>query len=529
MVARRTGEPSRADEALDALSDSPLRPAELSRDAVSELARDELGERATAELSEECWELSGGNPLFARELLRAHSDAGPGAEGTAESGMPESIANLIGRRAARLEPAGRAVAKAIAILGDSTGHAEIDRVAELSREEAMDGLDELAAADLTDPANPHSFRHPIVRQAVLASIPAGERAMFEMRAALASAPHDAKRAATHLIAADPEGPTGEPWASGVLHEAAVEARRQGGALEAIGYLRRALVEPASDPERCRTLLELGGLEAQAGEALALDHLADAAALATEPAERARIALVRGEALFQAVALEESSRVCREAIAGLGDGQRELRLALEARALNAESLRGVNRDRPAELAADVSAGATSGERAVLVHVIADLAATGARRAEEVRTLGIRAVGGGRLLEEIGPTSPLFVFAGTALTWAGEVEAAMDLTTAALHSARGRGSPVGVSYSAALRSGIALRSGDLRLAESDAELVVSEMPGADPIAYAAALSWLIEALIERGRLEDARSALDRSGLTGELPELGRSSFFSSPAAA
>ncbi len=215
-------------------------------------------------------------------------------------------------------------------------------------------------------------------------------------------------------------------------------------------------------------------------------------------------------------------VCREAIDGLGESDRELRLALEATALNADGLRGVNRERPGELADEVAAAATPGERAVLVHVASDLAATGSVDAAGVRELGGRALAGGRLLDEVGPASPIYIYAGTALAWAGDHETVLALTTEGLERGQRSGSLVAVSYSAALRGGTALLAGDLALAEADSELVVSELPAADPMAYAVALGWLIETWVERNRLEDARAVLERSGLTGELPELGTIDF-------
>jgi len=518
-AARRSGEPSDAEGVLDELAALPgamrLRPTELSENAVSELAQRELGDAATASLSGECWRRSGGNPLFVSELLRAAGEAAGDGDMTLRTDLPETVANLVGRRVSRMPVTARAVAAALAILGDSATATEIEAVAELRPAEANEGIDRLTAAGLIDPADHGGFRHPIMRQAVAESIPPGEQSALRMRAARTVAPRDPKRAATHLIDARPEGPSGEPWAADLLRGAAAAAR---GSEEAIAYLRRALDEPLGKGKRRETLLDLGRLEASSGDGEALAHLAEAGALATDPVERARIALVRGDALFHSAALEECSLVCREAIAELGDADRELRLALEATALNAEALRGVNRDRPAGLAAEVSAAVTPGERAVLVHVVADLVATGAEPADTVAALGRRALAGGKLLEEVGPSSPLYIYAGTAMAWSGDQDAVLELTTTGLRDARRRGSAIGVSYSAALRSGTALLAGDLALAESDAELVVSELPGADPMAYAAALAWLIEALVERGRIDDARAALERSGLIGELPEIG-----------
>ena len=522
-LGRRTGEPIEPGP-LEALAELPiatrLAPAELSAEAVGELVRSELGRTGEDELAAEILRRSGGNPLFVGELIRAARDSGGDADPA--GGPPPTVVNIVRRRADRLPEGVLAVARALTLLGDSATTAEIEEVAELDRETVLLALDRLVEADLTDAANPRAFRHPILREAVASTMPDGEARLRNLRAARAVVSRDAARAAGHLAAALGEEPSGEDWAAALLRRAAGAARARGGGEEATGYLRRALREPIDREARREVLLELGELEALARDLAALEHLAEASELATDAAERARIALVRGDALFHFVALEDCSAVCREAIAELGDSERELRLALEATALNADALRGVHRDRPKQLAAEVEAAATPGERAVAVHVASDLAATGELPATRVREIGLRALAGGALLDEVGPASPVYIYAGTALAWAGAHRAVLQLTTEGLEAGRREGSLVAVSYSAALRAGTALLAGDLELAEADSELVVSGLPAADPMAYAVALAWLLETLVERGRTEEAREALERSGLTGELPELGTIDF-------
>ena len=215
-------------------------------------------------------------------------------------------------------------------------------------------------------------------------------------------------------------------------------------------------------------------------------------------------------------------MCRQAISDLPKDQRELRLSLEATALDADALRGVRREHPAELEEEVKAASTPGERRVLTHVISDLAATGERSSSDLRRAGRMILDGGRFLDEVGPTSPTYIYLGTALAWAGAYQDVVALTTHGIEEGRRSGSPVAISYSAALRSGVALLTGDLDLAEEDSELVVTELAGADPMSFAVALAWYIEVLVERGDPERAREVLQSSGLTGELPELGTIDF-------
>lgn len=527
-LARRTGEETEHVEYLDAIADSRvatiIRPGHLSRAAVSKLVDRELGDAAGDEQRDECWRISGGNPFFAREWLTGLRRAeDPGSLLPASNHrVPEAVTRLVARRFARLAGPVRAAGIAMAVLGDHATQAEIAALAGLDVEGIMRVRDRLAEAELIDPGEVARYLHPILRQAVLETLGSGERAQVELKAARTLRRSDPLRAAGHFIQALPDGPSQEPWAVAMLNQAADLALARGGDSVAITFLRRALEEEPEQSERRAILLELGRLEAQATDYAAIAHLAEAAELAGDPVEHGRIALVRGEALFQLVALEDSARVCREAIAALPESERELALALESAALNAEALLGINRDRPAELAAEVEAGATPGERMVLVHVTSDLAATGLVPAARVAELGERALGGGALLDEVGPASPVYIYAGTALAWAGHCRTVSELTSEGLRRGQERGSVIAISYSAALRSGAALLAGDLDRAEEDAELVVSGLPGTDPMAYAVSLAWLIEAWVERGRPADAREKLEASGMTGELPELGTIAF-------
>lgn len=524
VAAVRTGEEPTDAGLLAQLLDSPttrvVHPAALSVDGTRALVAEHLGDAASPDLPDACQRLTGGNPLFLGELLRAAADEEHDAPLTAArlgSLTPESVVRLVERRVQRQDGAVRDVARALAVLGDHARPVDVAVVTAHDVGVVLAGLDALAAAELTDADAPTRFRHPILRQAVHDAIPPGERLALHAAAAGAVRDADPSRAAQHLVVADGVGPS-PPWAVDVLRTAAAAARARGGGEEAIRYGLRALRErPAPDVAR-PLLVELGTVEARLKDPAALEHLEQAAALADDPVEHARIALIRGEALFYFALLEPASEVCREAIARLGDRDRELWLQLEALALSADGLLGTRRERPGELAGEVAAAATPGERAVLAHVLADRAARCLGTHDELRALGARVLGGGALLREAGPDSPITIYAGTALAWIGDYASVMDLSTEALRLARERGSLVGIIYALALRAGTALWQGDLAQAEADAQLVVDELPVADPMAYAIALGWLIEARVERGRTAEAREALERSGLTGPMPDFG-----------
>lgn len=524
VCAARSGEEPTDAAVLRELCDGPaatrIEPGPLTVAAVKQLVAGELGSAAAADLPDACWRRTGGNPLFVAELLRAAGEAqveGPVTAATLDALTPDSVVRLVERRVARQDDAVLRVARALAILGERARPADLAQVTGLDPAAALGALDALVAAELTEADAPTRFRHPILRQAVDDAVPPGERLALHADAAAAVRDVDAGRAAQHLVAADGVGPS-PPWAVDVLRAAAATARARGGGEEAIRYLRRALeTGPAPDVER-DVLVELGTIEAHQKDIAALEHLERAAALAGTPVEHARIALIRGEALFYFAQLDAASAVCREAIAQLGDADRELWLALEALALSVDGLLGMRRERAGELAEEVAAASTPGERAVLAHVFADRAARSQATFTELRALGHRALGDGALLAEVGPDSPTLIYAGTALAWVGDYHGVLELTADALRLSRERGSLIGTIYTLTLQAGTALWRGDIAQAEAEAQMVVDELPVADPLAYAIALGWLIEARVERGRLPDARTALERSGMTGPLPDFG-----------
>ncbi|HEV2999413.1 MAG TPA: ATP-binding protein, partial [Solirubrobacteraceae bacterium] len=125
-VAARPADPAADAEALAALAADPgarlLRPRALSREPVAQLARAAIGPDAGEAFCAACLEVTGGNPFLLRELLAAL--AAEGARGAPEDAAhvreiaPASIARAVLVRLARLPPAARRLAEAVAVLGD---------------------------------------------------------------------------------------------------------------------------------------------------------------------------------------------------------------------------------------------------------------------------------------------------------------------------------------------------------------------------------------------------------------------------
>lgn len=140
------------------------------------------------------------------------------------------------------------------------------------------------------------YAHPLLRDAVLACVPATRR--YAVRGAAAEVTRrwgaPAETVAGHLLLA---GPVGQPWAPTTLHGAASLALRAGRTGDAVAYLRRALDEPLSDGQRQRLLTDLGSLEyAGAQASAAIPRFTEALALAGTPRERVRAAVALGTAL-----------------------------------------------------------------------------------------------------------------------------------------------------------------------------------------------------------------------------------------
>src|SRR4051794_3215656 len=127
-----------------------LRPGPLSRDAVAEMTAEALDAPVDRTFAAACHRATGGNPLLVRELLREISaqNVAPTAEfaGHVEGLRPQAIADVVLLRLARLAPAARDLARAVAILGDGIRVASAAQLAGLPAENAGEAASELMAA-----------------------------------------------------------------------------------------------------------------------------------------------------------------------------------------------------------------------------------------------------------------------------------------------------------------------------------------------------------------------------------------------
>jgi DNA-binding CsgD family transcriptional regulator len=298
VLAARTG--AQRDDALpdDALLDdillagetALLEPKALSEPSVAQLVRGALGQGADEEFCAACHAVTGGNPLFVQELLRVLAVDGvrPDVASVAavQAAGPNAVRRHVTARLRRQPDAVRAVARAVAVLGDDTGLALIARQCELPLQAAAAAAERLTREGVFEHADPPGFVHAVVRDVVLALIPLADRGSEHERAAavLREAGEPLARVASHLLRTSPAA---DPDRIGVLLAAADQARRQGSPGGAAVYLLRARSEPPAPGLRSEVSRLLGNCQAhQLALAEAEVHLREALALADSPAQRA---------------------------------------------------------------------------------------------------------------------------------------------------------------------------------------------------------------------------------------------------
>ncbi|HSJ98177.1 MAG TPA: AAA family ATPase, partial [Myxococcota bacterium] len=316
VVAGVREEPRAADHPLELALPILRRHARCTEIALRGFARRDvaqwleqvLGRPPPPDLSSTLYARTEGVPLFVREAIRLLAERGdlrhPEQVRHWSVTIPGEAFDLIRRPLASLSPEAAALIGAAAVIGRDFTLPFVASVAELPREKALDLLDEALRAGVIErtgeAAGGHRFVHALFREAALAAVPAGARALLHARAA----EHLERRHAAGLDAVIAE----------VAHHshAAVAA---GGAEQAWAAATRAA-------ERATRVL--------AWEQAALHHEQAVAALdaadAPDPERRLAATLALGEALRRS-------------------GDRERRLAAFARALDAARSLG----RPRELA------------------------------------------------------------------------------------------------------------------------------------------------------------------------------------
>ena len=495
----------------------------LSEQATAELITLEYQVEVEPDFARACRAATCGNPFYLRELVRAlrTNQITPTASHSplvAGQASP-SVARTVLTRMAALSPGAVRLARALAVLGGEAGARELAEMCALDEDSEADAMDDLARAEIIVAADPVAFIHPIVQASIYADIPPGERARAHRRAArlLASSNAPAERVAAHLLAARRGG---DRWSADVLTEAGAEALARGAPDSAVAYLNQALSDKPARRDAYRLVGLLGQAEYLAHQPGASGHLIEAMNSAPTAEDRGQLALQAAKALIlsEPDRSEEAITLLDRMIGDLADAESALSKRLEAQLLAAAGLKlstrpmqleRLNRVYPRRL------GDQPADRLLLANLahwtlvdgrtpgrFGDLtkhAGTGGSPAELARHVAERAIADGQLLREEGSDSHLLYLPIAALCHGDFLDRSERWLDEALEDARRRGSILGYTLASAFQAQIAYRQGRLGNAEAHARAAAA-------VSQADALAVLINILIERGRLDEARRMLD-----------------------
>lgn len=497
---------------IDGLEPVVLMLESLSGQAVSRLVRERMSPDAEDDFCLACAHASGGNPFLLHEAisaLQAEHVPPVNAEAHRVAALtPERLSTAVLERVARFGPDALRLARALAVLGPCADIRRPALLAGLDQARAADAFDALAAESIVTRTYPAMFMHPLVRSAVYADGTDARRAEDHRRAAqlLRAEGAPLEDFAPHLAAS---APAGEPEVVRLLRSAAAQASNTGAAETAAGYLRRAIAEPAAATESAALHAELGRTLGMANRpAEAAQAVWTAFDLTEDPVTRAQLALDVGTFMMQTGRTAEALRAFETARTAVGEGELPLRLTT-AFAMAAI----VTMQPPASwlgrldaLADRVPEDSDAG-RMLLGALAFGACATGDRPAASVRDLAARAARG-----PLPAQDPwlLVNFAGTALAIADRLPEALALLDRGIEHARQHGDLAQFRYLSVLRSKTALFAGRLLEAEDYGRgaLAQHQIEAGHELPLAAAV--LVDALVERNRLDEAQAVLIQNDL-------------------
>jgi DNA-binding CsgD family transcriptional regulator len=333
LVAMRQGDPAAMRPPLAAVraQAAVLRPALLSEQAVSAVIRAAGGGGASDGMCAAVYAACGGNPLYLAELLRAAELSGrPLAALQPDellAGGLEEIARHVISRVDNLGPGALGLAQALSVLGDGCELRHAAAIAGVTMAVATRLAEGMARAEVLVGNDRPLFVHPVIRDALEASLDSSGRDHADRCAArlLHADGAPAGQVAAHLLRVRP---TGDGWVLTRLREAAEAARCTGAPQAAADLLDRALAEPPPPGQRAGVLRETARAQVTAGRERAFVLLEQALQLAASPRERAGIALEVAEAYAALFRWVDAVDVIERALAELGDADPQLVARLE---------------------------------------------------------------------------------------------------------------------------------------------------------------------------------------------------------
>ncbi|MEU0094123.1 AAA family ATPase [Kribbella sp. NPDC006257] len=267
-------------------------------------------------------EITGGSPLFVREVARALAD------GTwREDQPPRSVLDLVGARLERVSPGCRSLVQAAAIIGRDFAIELLAAAMEVRVTDCLPLIDEAVAFGFVAQVGggEYRFAHALTRDAVEASCATADRARWHRGVAEALEARYSHDLSEHLAdIARHRAQYGDPTiAAEWMIRAADDAVRRLAYEEGVRLYQAALKLNTS--RDCRTLIALGRAAYLAGDLQECVKAAIAAAEAAPTGElKAEAALIL-EAVPDPGINADAKRLCESALAGTADHALRARL------------------------------------------------------------------------------------------------------------------------------------------------------------------------------------------------------------
>lgn len=530
LLAARTGEPNSHNNFVDRLAALPgarmLGVDVLSAAATERLVRDGLP-AATAATVRVCWTVTGGNPLYVKEIVRELAERQAAPDEIGEVGL-DGISRLVLPRLARVGPGALELARAVAVLGGRATLRAASGLAGCSLADAVVVADALAAAGVFGTADPPAFTHPVVRAAIYADLPAAQRALAHGRAArvqrAAGAP--AEEIAAHLMRS---GPAGSRDAVEVLLDVGRRLLAGGAPELAEPTLARALVEPPGADQQAAILHLLGIAELRQAKPVGMTRLRDALPLCTGPAQTARLAQDLAYAYFLAADPTAGLELLDGVVDELRARDPDRALALDATGLlfaritpfaGHEALKRVDRLRP--LLPRAGERPTAGQRLALATVAASDTHACLIDADRAARLARDALDGGALLAAESGDSGAPAVMGIVLLMADRFAEARAVFDAIVADGRRRASRPAYAIGLCQVAHTCLRTGELLDAESTARASLEAIEQPHPLVVPLQVAVLVDVLLDRGMPAEADAVLDTHGLAGPVASGYNDSF-------
>ena len=523
VAALRPSEPASREAPLVALREGTgavVRPRLLTLAAVAAIVRQTARQDASDELCVAVKRASGGNPFYVREVMRGLApDGGSLAaleRGEVPVGWSESVLLHVAARIRRLGPQALALAQALAVLGDGCEPRHAAAVAGLDTEGAAHLTAGLVRLEVLQSDDPPRFLHPIVREAVEASMGSDERDAAHLATARVLREDGASpgRVAAHLANLRPAG---DLWVLARLREAARAALESGAPQLAAELLMRALAEPPPPEQRVECLREAARAQATTGREAACALLEQARSLTIDPRERAEIALELANVYADLFRQVEAVDVLESALSELSDDDEALAARLDGELVIAALQDPRRASRVAPVLERLASRPLTGAAAEAFEAARGLAmAFAGRPAGEIAPLLERALARAEPRAHNRATRGTLLWTLVTVESFDAVDAAMGQMLAEVHRS---GSTSGFLTTYSALGVLKLRLGALPEADAAARvalLAVREGDFTPGLPFAATV--LAEVAIEAGELEEAEALLALLPQEGWPPGLG-----------